>query len=263
MRPLGGVVAAGVAALAFAGVASMSFARPSAQPPLTKAEAAKARRHIESAIELEHEAGHEVADAQAARLKLSISALALSAAHSVLDPTSADAAASAVANAAESDGKAIDFLKEEPQTKKTRREALADIALATKQKHTALTKIAAALAAETPPPPKPAPEPGPLGGCVFITNNGNTSTENVKVSDPGGAGRSGSVLFLGQGLNTTNQITLDANGGAISPFTVGIFGTSSITITVDGAGGAKQTLMFPFTLNQGNDVTGTDCTTHQ
>jgi hypothetical protein len=181
----------------------------------------------------------------------------------VLDPTSADAAASAVAYAAESDSKAIDFLKEEPQTKKTRREALADIALATKQKHTALTKIAAALAAETPPAPKPAPEPGPLQGCVFITNNGNTSTENVKVSDPGGAGRSGTVLFLGQGLNTTNQITLDANGGAVSPFTVGVFGTSSITVTVDGPSGSHQTLMFPFTLNQENDVTGTDCTTHQ
>jgi hypothetical protein len=75
MRPLGGVVAAGVAALAFAGVASMSLAGRSTQPPLTKAQAAKAIRHIESAIELEHEAGHEVADAQAARLKLAISAL--------------------------------------------------------------------------------------------------------------------------------------------------------------------------------------------
>jgi hypothetical protein len=263
MRPLGGVVAAGVAALAFAGVASMSFAGPSAQPPLTKAAAAKATRHLRDAIELEHEAGHEIADAEAARLKLGISALALSAAFDALDGTSAQAAAEAVGNAADSDTRAIAFLKKSPQTKKTRREALADIALATKQKHTALAKIAAALAAETPPPPKPAPQPGPLEGCVFITNNGTTSTENVKVSDPGGAGRSGSVLFLGQGLNTTNQITLDANGGASSPFTVGVFGTSSITITVFGTNGSNQTLMFPFTLNQGNDVTGTDCTTHQ
>jgi len=42
------------------------------------------------------------------------------------------------------------------------------------------------------------------------------------------------VLFNGQGLNMTNQITLDPNGGAVSPFTVGVFGTSSITITVTG-----------------------------
>jgi hypothetical protein len=263
MRPLGGVVAAGLAVLAFAVVASMSFARPSADPGLTKTAAAKASRHIQSAIELEHEATHEIADAGAARLKLSISALALHAAFEALDGTSATAAADAVGNAAESDTKAIDFLKHDPQTKKTRREALADLALATKQKHVVLEKIAAALAAETPPPPKPAPEPGPLEGCVFITNNGNTSTENVKVSDPGGAGRSGTVFFTGQGLSMTDPFALDAGGGAISPFTVGIFGTSSITITVDGPGGSNQTLMFPFTLNQGNDVTATDCTTHQ
>lgn len=262
MRPLGGIVAAGVAILAFAVVASMSSARPSAHPPLTKSAAAKATRHIQSAIELEHEAGHEIADAGAARLKLGISALALSAAFSALDGTSATAAADAVGNAAESDTKAIDFLKKEPQATKTRREALADIALATKQKHVALEKIAAALEAETPPAPKPAPAPGPLEGCVFITNNGNTSTENVKVSDPGGAGRSGSVFFTGQGVNMTDPFTLDANGGAISPFNVGVFGTSAITITVAGPGGSNQTLMFPFTLDQAGDVTATDCTTH-
>jgi hypothetical protein len=61
----------------------------------------------------------------------------------------------------------------------------------------------------------------------------------------------------------TNQITLDAGGGAISPFTVGVFGTSSITVTVAGPGGQNQTLTFPFTLDAGNDVTATDCTTHQ
>lgn len=263
MRPLGGVVAAGVAVVACAGVASISFAGPSADPALTKAAAAKARSHLQSAIELEHEAGHEVADAEAARLKLAISALALSAAFDALEGTSATAAASAVGNAAASDTKALDFLKQDPQTKKTRREALADIALATKQKHVALEKIAAALAAETAPAPKPAPKPGPLEGCVFITNNGNTSTENVKVSDPGGAGRMGTVLFTGQGLNATNPVTLDASAGAISPFTVGTFGTSTITITVDGPGGVNQTLTFPFTLDQGNDVTASDCTAHQ
>jgi len=113
------------------------------------------------------------------------------------------------------------------------------------------------------PTPTPPPEPGPLGGCVFVTNNGSTSTENVKVSDPGGAGLHGSVLFLGQGLNMTNPITLDGSGGAVSPFTVGVFGTSTITITITGAGGKLQTLALPFTLGQSNDVTTTDCTTHQ
>ena len=97
---------------------------------------------------------------------------------------------------------------------------------------------------------------------MFITNS-NASTENVKVGDPGGANPTGSVLFNGQGLNMTSPITLDANGGAISPFTVGSFGTSSITITVAGPGGQTQMLTIPFTLDQGTDVTTTDCTTHQ
>src|ERR1700751_722215 len=60
MRPVPVVVAAGIAALVLAALASATSAGPTARPPLTKAEAARARRHIQSAIELEHVAAHEI-----------------------------------------------------------------------------------------------------------------------------------------------------------------------------------------------------------
>ena len=90
MRPVRGVVTAGAATIAFAVVVSMSSARPSTQPPLTKATAARASRHIESAIGLEHEAGHNIGEPEAARTELAISALALSQAFDLLDRRRSD-----------------------------------------------------------------------------------------------------------------------------------------------------------------------------
>jgi len=105
----------------------------------------------------------------------------------------------------------------------------------------------------------PAPQLGPLASCVFVTNNGSTSTETVKASYPGGAGRSGTIRFNGQGLDQTNQVTLGPGATATSPFLVTRFGMSTITLTFPGS----APLTITFDLESGNDVTTTDCTPHQ
>jgi hypothetical protein len=107
------------------------------------------------------------------------------------------------------------------------------------------------------------PAPGPLEGCVFVVNNGSTSTENVKIVDPGGGGFLGTVTFNGQGVNQSKPFTLDSSGTSVTPFTVGEFGSSTIGATVTGPGGQTQSLSFPFTLNGSNDVTASDCAPHQ
>lgn len=100
-----------------------------------------------------------------------------------------------------------------------------------------------------------APAPGPLTVCVFIANNGSTSTENVHVRDPNAGGASGSVTFNGQGLNQTNPITLDASGSAITSFTVSNFGTATI-----GAMVGSQSASTTFTLNSSTDNnSASDC----
>ncbi|HTZ06579.1 MAG TPA: hypothetical protein VMB53_12645 [Gaiellaceae bacterium] len=105
----------------------------------------------------------------------------------------------------------------------------------------------------------PAPQLGPLAACVFVTNNGSTSTETVKASYPGGAGRSGTIRFNGQGLDQTNQVTFGPGATATSPFLVTRFGMSAITLTFPGS----APLTITFDLESGNDVTTTDCTPHQ
>jgi hypothetical protein len=109
--------------------------------------------------------------------------------------------------------------------------------------------------------PKPKPKKhktGPLEGCVFITDNGNSSTENVEVFDHGAGGSKGKVAFSGPGLNQTMPFTLAANGTAVVPFTVTSFGMSTITVTVS----AKPPMSYKlqFTLGSTNDVTQTSCT---
>jgi hypothetical protein len=104
------------------------------------------------------------------------------------------------------------------------------------------------------PAPPSAPEPGPLTVCVFITNNGSTSTENVHVRDPHAGGMTGTVTFNGQGVNQTNPITLDPNGSAITPFPVSVFGTATIGVMV-----GPQSASTTFTLGAGNDITTSDC----
>ena len=109
----------------------------------------------------------------------------------------------------------------------------------------------------------PAAPVGPLEGCVIVVNNGSTSNENIKIFDAGGGGLPGMVNFNGQGLNQNSMFHLDPTGTAVSPFTVGVFGPATVSITVTEANGQTQTLSFGFTLGQGNDVTTTDCTPHQ
>lgn len=251
------------ALLAFGVAASVSFAATWGTSALTPKEASAISSRILAAIQAEHQAAHLIfMDPREARLKLEASHDDLVDASRLLATTSSNPPGIREIGLAEKTD--VRAEREVPPSygadvKKRRQEALADIALAIKQKHQALLEIQAAVTT----PPTPTPTVGPLGACVFITNNGSTTTENVKVSDPGGADLTGSVLFSGQGLNTTNQIHLDANGGAVSPFTVNIFGMSSITITVTDANGQLQTLTIPFTLDQSNDVTISDCTTHQ
>jgi len=108
----------------------------------------------------------------------------------------------------------------------------------------------------------PSPTAGPLAWCVFITNNGNSSTESVKLSDPGAGGAKGAVTMNGQGLNQTTPFTFPANPIVVVPFNVTAFGTSTFTVDVIPPSGPAQTLTFPFTLDAGNDVTTTDCTPH-
>jgi hypothetical protein len=111
-------------------------------------------------------------------------------------------------------------------------------------------------------PPAPKPAIGPLAACVFVTNNGASSTETIKVVDPGAAGAPGSVLFDGQGVNQRSTFTVPANATILVPVNVGTFGTSMVTVTVSPNGSAVQTESFPFTLSSDNDVTQTDCTPH-
>ena len=98
------------------------------------------------------------------------------------------------------------------------------------------------------------PQAGPLSECVFVTNNGSTSTENVQVRDPNAGGRSGTVTFNGQGVNQTTPFTLDANGSFVVPVLVTTFGTSTITTMV-----GSQTVSTTFTLDTSTDKTTDHC----
>jgi hypothetical protein len=109
--------------------------------------------------------------------------------------------------------------------------------------------------------PKPKhPKIGRLEGCVFITNNGDSSTENVKVLNTRAHGYKGKIHFNGQGLDKTSPFTLGSNGTAVVPFLVTNFGTATITVTLSSV--PPMTYTMPFTLGSANDVTQTDCTPH-
>lgn len=108
-------------------------------------------------------------------------------------------------------------------------------------------------------PKKPKkPKLGPLEGCVFVTNNGNTSTENIDVFDKGAGGMKGTIHFSGDGLDQTTPFKLGSNGMAVVPFTVTQFGASTITVNLASIPPMHYSLNF--TLGAGNDVTQTSCT---
>lgn len=108
----------------------------------------------------------------------------------------------------------------------------------------------------TTPPPATA---GPLSVCVFVTNNGSTSTENVHIRDPGAGGWGGTVTFNGQGLSQTNHITIGSDGSVITPFTVSTFGMATIMTSINTPSGTPQTNTTTFTLDTDNDKTTSDC----
>jgi hypothetical protein len=122
-----------------------------------------------------------------------------------------------------------------------------------------LSALAAGPALAKKPKPKH-PKIGHLEGCVFITNNGDSSTENVKVLDTRAHGYKGKIHFNGEGLNKTSPFTLGSNGTAVVPFLVTTFGTSTITVTLSSVPPMSYTMQF--TLGSANDVTQTDCTPH-
>ena len=154
-------------------------------------------------------------------------------------------------------------LKEAKKTKPDWKLLRVDISMALPAKRIVITDINEDLVRPIPQPPAPAPTPifGPLGACIFVTNNGSSSTETVKLTDPGAAGFPGSVNFNGQGLNLTSTFTVPANATVFVPFNVGIFGNSTITATVNPPGAAPQTKVFEFLLGESNDKTTTDCNT--
>ena len=108
------------------------------------------------------------------------------------------------------------------------------------------------------PKHKPKPKIGALEGCVFITNNGNDSTENVDVFDKGAGGMKGTVHFVGQGLDKMFPFKLGSNGMAVVPITVTTFGMSTIDVSLASIPPMHYSLQF--TLGSGNDVTQTSCT---
>lgn len=169
------------------------------------------------------------------------------------DDTGSETISHDVAGALKSDAEALDEANHKPSISRVR----ALIAAALRYKADALSGLTD-LAASAPTPTY-----GPLGACVFVTNNGNSSTETVKVTDPGAAGFSGTVNFNGQGLNQTSSFTFPSNASAFLPFNVGVFGSATITVNVAPPSGPPQSLSFPFVLGESNDVTTTDCGTHQ
>jgi hypothetical protein len=106
--------------------------------------------------------------------------------------------------------------------------------------------------------PKHKPKIGPLEGCVFITNNGNSSTENIEVLDKGAGGMKGTIQFNGDGLDKTSPFTLGSNGMVVVPFTVTQFGSSTITVDLKSIPPMHYSLNF--NLGSANDVTQTSCT---
>ena len=101
-----------------------------------------------------------------------------------------------------------------------------------------------------------------LKGCAFEGNHNATSwTIDVKVSDPGEAGASGTVTIAG--LVTpplTGTFKLSSTGTAISQFTVTNIGDASITIDLSSLTTPGQTLMLPFTFPlTTSTLPATDC----
>ena len=226
------------------------------------------KRTLEVAIENEQTAQHDVSgraknrhwDHMETALKYSRSHLTrVAAGAGKYDDPGSENVADDVERALKNDADAIDESNHKPSISRVR----ALIASALRYKTDAVNELNnLTVATPTPTPPAPTPQVGPLGACVFVTNNGNSSTETVKITDPGAGGFPGTVNFNGQGLNQTSSFTFPSNATAFVPFNVGVFGTSTITVTVMPPAGPGQTESFPFTLATSNDLTTTDCETH-
>jgi hypothetical protein len=233
-------------------------------PPLSEEQAAYSANLVEEAVARENEA---VKATKRHRILTALGATRtgqgiLEAAFSPLENRDGGADGSAALHAGEEardlDGGALRDLGDgEKANEKEQGPLLAaarkklQAALVLKRKLLTFYDTYTAPATTTVPPPASV---GPLSACVFVTNNGSTSTENVHVRDPNGGGKTGSVSFTGQGVNQTNQITLDANGSAITSFGVSTFGTADITTMV-----GSQTASITFTLDTSNDTTTSDC----
>ena len=158
-----------------------------------------------------------------------------------------------VAGALKSDAEALDEANHKPSISRVR----ALIAAALRYKADAVSGLTDL--AVSPPPPTA----GPLTWCMFVTNNGSSSTENLKLSDPGAGGDKGTVTFNGQGVDQTTPFTFPSSGVVVTPFVVFNFGTATVTFNVMLADGTTQTLTAQATLDAGNDTTSADCATHQ
>ena len=96
-----------------------------------------------------------------------------------------------------------------------------------------------------------------LTGCVYVTNNDNTSTLTAFITDKSAPGAHGMVTFTGLGHNDVKNFVLDSHGSGRVPFPVTMFGKYRMDISLSKS---KLGYKLNFTLNAGNDVSATSCT---
>ena len=257
------LILATLAALGVAGVATVMAFGAGAKPPLSQESADRAGTYAKRAIKAEERAisaldDHKIITAtKEARLgTIYIGETSLSLGNH--DEGDGGKAANFAGAAHTLDGSADNDLLKAQNTKGKEQDALIKDAT-NKLKKALVFKEEVRIFLDNYAPPEATtttePAPGPLTVCVFITNNGSTSTENVHVRDPLAGGASGMVTFVGQGLNQTNPITLDANGSAITSFTVSTLGSATI-----GAMVGSQSATTTFTLDTETDNSNkTDC----
>jgi hypothetical protein len=257
------LIVATLAVLGVAGTATVMAFAGSAKPPLSQEEASRAENYLKRAITSEQRAINALDDhkiltaskeAKLGTVYINETSIALGN-HDVGDNGLEENLANQ-ANALDRD--ANRELLEAQKAKGKHQDAL--IKAATRNLKEALVfkeEVRTFFENYTPPEETTTtePAPGPLTVCMFITNNGSTSTESAHVRDPNAGGASGTVTFNGQGLNQTNPITLDAGGSVITSFTVSTFGTATINAMV-----GPQSASTTFTLNSSTDNnSASDC----
>ena len=169
------------------------------------------------------------------------------------DDTGSETISHDVAGALKSDAEALDEANHKPSISRVR----ALIAAALRYKADALSGLTD-LAASAPTPTY-----GPLGACVFVTNNGNSSTETVKVTDPGAAGFPGHRELQRAGPQPDELVHVPVERERVPTLQRRRLRFRDDHGQRRAPERPAQSLSFPFVLGESNDVTTTDCGTHQ